>query len=214
MAGSSAVISDDTRCALHDWHPVRIGHACHKDCTISKSLDLRGVPDRANLPGGDRLADRRARKQRFGALFQPVGSQSSRCLARLNRFRAGLDDEEFAGYTIFRPLHVHRATIMLFDGLGAARQLKYLVIGEDEGLAFAARGSLGQRPDAAAGRIDHLALLGPKTALDKRNRICTFEKGFEDTVGVRIDRALDDSLPKPPGGTYHDHVGETRFGID
>ena len=73
VARGAAVIGNDACGALHDRHPVGIGHLGDENRPVAEASDVLRAADDAGGAGRNRLADRRAREQSLSAGLQPVG---------------------------------------------------------------------------------------------------------------------------------------------
>ena len=214
VARRTAMIGDNARSALHDRHPVGIGHLGHEDRTVPETVDIGRAANDAYRTGRDRLTDRRAGEQRLALLLQAIGSQPGGLAAGLHRLGTRLDNEQFVRLAVLGPFHVHWPAVMVFDEHGPTRQLEHFFIVEYKGLALPPCRIAKHGARAAAPCIDKLAFLFAQCALDDRAHPQLIEQRFEDQIFVGIHASLNDGLAQPPGGADHDRSRKARLRVD
>ncbi len=101
--------------------------------------------------------------------------------------------------------------VMALDRHCPAGELENFVVVQNERLPFSTRGVDVFRPSAAVLGVNHFALLFAERLLDDRTIARVIERGLEDKVLVRNDRALHDVFAEAPGGIDHHHAAESPF---
>ena len=126
----------------------------------------------------------------------------------MDRFRPGLDNEEFPGKAIFSPFNVHRLRpsgqpgIMVFYQAGPAGQFQHFFIGQGEpgAVFFVDCHTPGRMGFVAINQTDGFFT---QPAANYR-LVAGLQSGFEDNPFVRGSDTLDYKLTQTVG-TGHNH---------
>ena len=115
VTGAAAAIGHDRRRTFHDRFPVRIGHVRDQHVARLQLVHFCNGANDPRLAGADLVTDRTAFTQHrsLATKMEPLKLGCAR--ARLDRFRACLNDEQGAADAVLRPLDIHRPTVMFFD---------------------------------------------------------------------------------------------------
>ena len=102
---------------------------------------------------------------------EPVSLDVVFAIARVNRLRSRLQNEEFAGVSVLGPLDIHRRRlagelrIVFFDEAGPAGQLKHLIVAQTEPVALRFDHFARARA-AAVESVDHLHFFAAEPPAD------------------------------------------------
>lgn len=214
MAGTPAAIGDDGRSTLHDRLPVRVGHVGHQHVARLDLIHLLGREHQLHRTTADTLADGPASHQGAPLLLEVEALQLAALQLGNHGFRPRLDDVELAVVAIQRPLDIHRASVVLLDGHGLARQRHDLIVVDTEAAAILQRHVDGGHRLARAGvfAIDHLDQLGAEVAA-QYCRAPGRQGRLVDVEFVGVDRTLHHRLAQAPGGGDKHRIGIARLGI-
>ncbi|OPZ11406.1 MAG: hypothetical protein BWZ07_02042 [Alphaproteobacteria bacterium ADurb.BinA280] len=135
-----------------------------------------------------------------------------RTATRFHCLWSSLNDVELAGDAIFRPLHIHRATVVLFDGQRLPRQFFDVVVVDRKTLTQLRGRLLDPYPLTGLIGVHHALLLGTDLATQDC-RFALLQGLFVNVEFIRIDRALHDHLAETVTGRNEDDIAETGFGV-
>ncbi len=210
----ASVIGNDSGGALHQGHPIWVRVARHEDGVFGEAFYLVGAIEPEYFAYGDGIANAITLRKQLALVLETVAPQATRLFARLHRLRTRLNDEQFAGYAILRPLHIHSATIVFLDAARPTRQLHYvLVVQHEVSLFFPSRSPSRYRARASL-RVHDLLRLLAAALLDDGHETLSGEEGFVDHVFIGVDRALYHGLAQAPGRVDQHRIGEACFGVD
>ena len=96
MAGAPALIGHNGGGFLHDGFPIGIGLVRHENFSVLEFAHAMRVKNEARFARPDRFANAVPADQPLPGRFQSIGLKNQLLLSRLNRFRAGLNDEQLS----------------------------------------------------------------------------------------------------------------------
>ncbi len=117
--------------------------------------------------------------------------------------------------TIFGPLNIHRALIVLFDQHGLLRQRLHLFIVQAEAIAFGLGHIFNPHLLTVGLRVgvDHANLFRPHVAAHDSGTICC-QSRFVDIELIRVNRPLHHHFTQPQCSRDKHHLIKAGFGIN
>lgn len=210
-----AAVGDDCRGQLHHRLPVRVGHVRHQHVALLYARHERRTGYQAHRPRADLVADGAAGGKHRAAALETEVLLGAGVRARLDRFRARLQNVDAAVAAILAPFDVHWPAIVLFDDHCGARQLQHVSVLKR--VAVAVRFDHLHRAHRAAGARGfgehHFLQLGAERAPDHR-RPAALEHGFVHVKLIRVDRALHHHLAQSVGRSDEHHPAEPGLRIE
>ncbi len=219
VAGASAALGDDRRCALEDRLPVRVGHLGDQHVALAKLVDRANRADDSGRTRSDTRPDALAADDWRSAFLQPKDLERRTRRDPVNRLRSCLQHVELALSAVATPFDVHRhgasgaLGVVLFDQDARARQLQHLVVAQHEALALRCGDFFLDAAAVRLGSVDQLLVLGAQFPPENGAK-AGGERALVDPELVGVDAALHDELAQSVGGVDQNDVLRTALGIE
>ncbi len=207
------MVGDDRGGLLHDRFPVRVGDACDEHSAGREPVEVDGRVQGDDRATADGLTDRDALDQglsRRGG--QPAAAQGGGAASGLHGLGPGLHDPQVSGESVLGPFQVHRAAVVLLDGLGPVGQEPNFRIGQHTPRTLLAGRVDG--PGQPTFCVDGLLAFRADPCADHRVQRRVLHARLEHRVLVGIDLTADDGLPQPPGRAHDDDLGKAALRVE